>query len=116
MAQPTRFHDPFHMKARYALVAAFGFAMCALCFAMIGDRRDLEPLVRLLHPFLLGRAGRYEPGFYFAYGALAGLLGLVPFAAMVYAWATRSRTNRKIDAYLAGRLSRHEETISRDRR
>ena len=103
--------DPFHMRARYALALIFGVGMCALFAAMIVDRRDLEPIVRFFHPLMLGGAGRYERNFYIAYEAAVVLLGLLPFVTLAWATATKSRTDRKIDSYLAERMPHHEDRL-----
>lgn len=100
-----------YMMVRYGVTIVFGVGVCALFVAMITDRRDLEPIVRFFHPFLLGRAGPYEPSFYVAYEGIVAVLSILPFVVLVWATATKSRTDQKIDNYLAKRMPNHEEGL-----
>ena len=118
MKPKARHRGPFNMPMRYALGALFGLAMSLLCFVAVSHRAEFEPVIRFLHPFLLGRrsAEGYQPGDYVFYEVLIGALAVLPFAALAYGLATKARTDRKIDQYLANRLPKHEITASRDER
>lgn len=91
------------------MAVTFGFLMFSLGAEMVADRSRLEPMVRLLHPFMLGQTGyRYEQDFYVLYASLVVALGAIPFATLAFGALMKKRTDRRIDRYLAARLPRHE--------
>lgn len=118
MTPISRHRSPFNMPLRYALCALFGLAMSLLCFVAVSYRSEFEPVIRFLHPFLLGRrsAEGYQPGDYVFYAFLIGILAVLPFAALAYGFATKARSDRKIDQHLSNRLPKHEITASSDDR